>query len=93
MRKGVICDMTHYTLPGPTPKTPPSPLGRRVQEERLKKGWSRGVLAMVSGLSEATIKAIETGTHEPLLFTITCIAQALEVSLDFLALGERKNHD
>jgi transcriptional regulator with XRE-family HTH domain len=72
---------------GRPPKDRPSPLGRRVYELREEKGWTLEVLAEKSGLCVGTISPIERGTREPSLLTAMCLADALGVTLDYLAKG------
>lgn len=66
-----------------------TPLGRRVYELRVAKGWTLEVLAEKSGLCVSTIGAVERG-HDPALFSAMCLADALGVTLDYLAKGREK---
>ena len=42
-------------------QTSPSPLGRRLKEQRRARGWSQEHFAEVSGLSSGYISQLETG--------------------------------
>lgn len=62
-------------------------LGTRVQSLRLEKGWTQEKLAAKAGLSVSAVRNAERGAHDPTLFSAICLADALGVSLDFLATG------
>ena len=80
--------MDNYATSGPCPyKTPPTPLGARLQSLRLEKGWTVAKLAVEAGVSETVIHHIERGRNEPSLFSAICLADALGVFLDYLATG------
>jgi transcriptional regulator with XRE-family HTH domain len=64
-------------------------LGERIKFRREKLGLTRNQLAEVSGLSRHLIYKYESDLHDPSLFNATCIADALGVSLDYLARGEQ----
>lgn len=65
-----------------------SPVGGAVRAARTRLGWSRETLAHESGLSWAAITQIETGRRtEVRLSSLVALAQALGVSLDYLARG------
>lgn len=66
---------------------PPTPLGARLQALRLDRGLTVKELAEKAGVSTAAINSAERGRNEPSLFTAICLADALGVSLDFLATG------
>jgi transcriptional regulator with XRE-family HTH domain len=59
--------------------------GERLKEARLAKGWTHTKLAEVSGVHENNISTYERGIYEPRIFTAVCLADALGVSLDWLA--------
>ena len=63
----------------------PDTFGSRLREARLNKSRSRRELAEISGMSENSISLYERGQVEPSLFAATCLADALGVSLDWLA--------
>ena len=59
-----------------------------IHETRLRKKLTITELSELSGLSERTVWAVDMGESEPRFFTVTCIAQALGLSLDYLAWGK-----
>lgn len=66
-------------------------LAARVRSRRAYRGWTREVLADKAGLDEGTVGNIERGeTTDPKNSTMTKLADALDVSLDWLAYGERR---
>lgn len=69
-------------------KEPPTPMGRRLRDLRKAKGWSQEKLAEKSGISIKAIQTAERSTHDPSLFSVICIADALGCSLDYLVLGK-----
>ncbi len=75
------------TKRGRPEKEPPTPMGRRLRDLRKAKGWSQEKLAEKSGLSVKAIQTAERDTHDPSLFSVICIADALGCSLDYLVLG------
>lgn len=58
--------------------------GERVKKLRLDRGLSQIDLSKLTGLRQATISAIETGTHAPTLNTVELIAKALKSSASSL---------
>lgn len=59
-----------------------------LRKARLRLGWTRETLAHHSGLSWAAITQIETGRRTDVrLSTLVALADALHVSLDYLALA------
>jgi transcriptional regulator with XRE-family HTH domain len=65
-------------------KTPPS-LGSRIRELRQRKGWSQQQLAEKVGVRQKQISSYERGANVPSGEVFIALAQALEVSLDYLA--------
>lgn len=67
-------------------------LGRRIAIQRARmgdKGWSQTDLGERADLKQGTISVIENGGRENLpLSSVLAIAEALEVSLDYLIYGE-----
>jgi transcriptional regulator with XRE-family HTH domain len=64
-------------------------LATRLRVARLRLGWSRETLAHRSGLSWSAITQIESGRRvEVRLGTLTALARALAVTLDYLATGK-----
>lgn len=59
--------------------------GQRLRQARKAKGWTMEELAAVSGITRKTIYSCEHDTHGSSFFTATCLADALGVSLDWLA--------
>ena len=64
--------------------------GTRMRQARQDKGWTQERLAQEYGATQANISLYERGLYEPTLFTATCIACALGVSLDWLTGREEK---
>lgn len=58
--------------------------GQRLKEVRKACGFNQTELGELSGVSMNTISAYERDVIDPTLFNITCIADVLEVSLDYL---------
>lgn len=65
-------------------KNPPTSVGARIAEARLRKGWNRNQLAEASSLSWANIDRYEEGANEPSASRLLQIAEALDVSVDWL---------
>lgn len=61
-------------------------LANRIQQAMDERGMTQADLARKSGLSTALVAQIVTGkTKDPRLLSVIKIAQALDVSLDYLA--------
>ena len=58
--------------------------GKRLEAARMEKGWSIRELGRRIGVESSTISSYELETHEPRLFYIVLLADALEVSIDWL---------
>ena len=56
-------------------------IGAKIKELRLLKGLTQEELADKTGLSVRTIQRIENGEVDPRTFTLTALAEALEVDL------------
>jgi len=67
-------------------------LGRRIRECREKRGWSLRDLSAASGIHRNNLMAIERGTVDAKVGTITGIAEALECEEAWLVLGGRLQH-
>lgn len=66
-------------------------LGKRLQEARRAAGMTQQMLCQRAGLSYSTLAKIERGAiKSPSIFTIQCIAEALDTSLDEL-IGDSVN--
>ena len=62
----------------------------QVRAARSLLGWSRRELAIVSGVSSGTIKAIEQGSTDPRLSTLRKLARTFKAhSVEFLFEGGR----
>lgn len=79
--------MSNENKAGRPPKEPPTPMGRRMQDLRKAKGWSQERLAEEAGLSVKAVRSVEVGGHDPTLFSVICLADALGVTLDYLVMG------
>ena len=55
-------------------------IGKCIKRVRLKKGLSLRQLESLTGIEEANLRKIESGTRLPSLPTIMLIAEALNVS-------------
>ena len=56
----------------------------RLKTEREAKRWTQSFLANLIGVSNGTISGYERNYREPDIETITQLAEAFEVSVDFL---------
>ncbi len=61
-------------------------LARNIVRWRLAKGWTQAEMAEASGMSRATVVAIESGTSNPRLNTLMDLACALNVQFGELVL-------
>lgn len=64
-------------------------LGERIKNLRQLHGLSRGELSQRSGVSSRLISCYENQGVEPSFFNMCCLADALEISLDYFA-GKRE---
>jgi transcriptional regulator with XRE-family HTH domain len=61
-------------------------LGKRIREAREREGISQGVLSERTGLHRVVLSRLECGTSaNPRLSTLRALADALNVSISFLA--------
>lgn len=61
----------------------------RVRLGRVKRGWSRRELADRAGMSTSYVSLLESGAWEtPTLPSLTKLAKALGVSVQWLAFGD-----
>ena len=58
-----------------------SPLGAKIRELRLRRGWDQEEVAYRAKLAGSTLSKIECGRHSPRLDTLEAIAEALDVSV------------
>ena len=67
-------------------------IGARVSSLRLARGWTPGELAERTGLSERYVRKLDTGTTTgiPNAYTLAQIAQAFNVTIDWLYFGGRE---
>ncbi len=59
--------------------------GERIKLARKVRGWTQRQLSDKSGISEVSIRSYELGDYDPALFRLTCLGDALGVSLDWIA--------
>ena len=79
---------------GDVPFMQPSHVGSSLKAARLRLGWSREALAYHSGVSWSAIAQIETGRRKDLrLSSLAALAEALEVSVDYLIGPSRTTPD
>lgn len=69
----------------PSPSDPP--IGRRIREERLRRGFNLRSLARAVNVSASHISQIETGKCRPSVSTLYAITTALGVSVDDIFEG------
>ena len=58
--------------------------GKRMEKARMNKGWSIRELSRRIGVESSTLSGYELELHEPRMFNLICIADGLEVSIDWL---------
>jgi transcriptional regulator with XRE-family HTH domain len=73
----------------PESNPPAAKLAERVSAARQRAGLTQAELAEATGVTDETISRIERGRYEPAVSTLFRLAEALDVSLDYLA-GERE---
>ncbi|MEG0741200.1 MAG: helix-turn-helix transcriptional regulator [Clostridia bacterium] len=62
-------------------------LGRRVRRQRTARGWTQDELAERVNVSTSFVGHIEKGSRKASLETLVSLANALNVSLDYLVAG------
>lgn len=62
-------------------------LGSRIRDSRLQKGKSQGDLAAMVGIKASHLSSIESDRSLPSFAVFVALGQALDTSLDYLALG------
>lgn len=62
-------------------------LGARIASLRREKGWSQAQLAHRLQISASAVGMYEQGRREPSADTLVALAQAFEVSTDYLLTG------
>ena len=71
----------------PRPAVTPETLADRLRRLRTAKGWTQETLSEHSGVSRDNISRIERGRHYVLAYTLDALADALDVSMDYLWVG------
>lgn len=66
-------------------------LGRRVRKQRGQMSWTQAELAERVNVSTSFIGHVERGTRKASLETLVSLANALNVSLDYLLSGSLQN--
>jgi transcriptional regulator with XRE-family HTH domain len=69
-----------------------APLGRQIAELRAARGLSQAETAQRSGLRQATLSRIETGTSKPTLDTLERLAQTLGAHLVLAPEADTTQH-
>ena len=67
-------------------------LGRRVRKQRTALGWTQEHLAENIGVSTSFVGHVERGSRKASLETLVSLANALDVSLDYLLAGSLNNN-
>lgn len=67
-------------------------IGERMRRLRLERGWQIKDLAKASGLDRAQVSKYEIGRYRPTGDALIQLADALEVTLDYLMRGEESPH-
>lgn len=68
-------------------------IGVKIKELRVLKGLTQEELAKQTGLSVRTIQRIESGEVDPRTYTLTALAEALEVDLEILTSSKIKKSE
>ncbi len=66
-------------------------LGRRIRKQRTQLNWTQAELAERVNVSTSFIGHVERGTRKASLETLVSLANALNVSLDYLLAGSLDN--
>lgn len=66
-------------------------VGNRIKACRESREWSLAKLALKSGMGKVGLWQIERGQSEPSSYTIMILAEALEVSADYLLMRSAAN--
>ena len=67
-------------------------MGKRIKESREKKGYKQGDLAEKTGIGRSSIGSYEIDSETPPYANLIKIAQALNVSTDYLLGYETDNY-
>lgn len=68
----------------------PEPFGVRLERLMAERGWTQDVLARRSKVSRVSIWHYRKGTAFPGFWNLIEIANALDVSLDYICFGEQQ---
>lgn len=64
--------------------------GKRLMEAMAKKGYTVHQLASIAGIPSSTLYCALNNDTTPTAFTLGCLADALDVTMDWLWGRERK---
>jgi putative transcriptional regulator len=65
----------------------------RLEEERLRRGWTQQELADRVEVSRQTVISLERGRYNPSIVLAFKLARLLELSIENLFLYEEDDHD
>ncbi|MCA4755535.1 helix-turn-helix transcriptional regulator [Mycolicibacterium fortuitum] len=68
-------------------------LGKRIEQKREEKGWTRYMLAKQSGVSQSYIRPLEEGSNSPSIDVLIKISKALETSIDELVYETEETYE
>ncbi|HUD39284.1 MAG TPA: helix-turn-helix transcriptional regulator, partial [Streptosporangiaceae bacterium] len=77
----------------PQEAPPDPPIGQRIREERLRRGFNLRSLARAVNVSASHISQIETGKCRPSVSTLYAITTVLGVSVDDIFEGSTPSAD
>jgi len=66
-------------------------LGRRIRKQRTQRGWTQETLAERVNVSTSFVGHVERGSRKASLETLVSMANALDVSVDYLLSGSINN--
>ena len=66
-------------------------LGRRIRKQRTQRGWTQEALAERVNVSTSFVGHVERGSRKASLETLVSMANALDVSVDYLLSGSINN--
>lgn len=85
------CVQCHVEVRLAVSTQPDPPIGQRIREERLRRGFNLRSLARAVNVSASHISQIETGKCRPSVSTLYAITTALGVSIDDIFEGSADN--
>lgn len=56
-------------------------IGKKVQDYRIKRGYNQHQLATRAGISPSYIRDIESGRKNPTVLVLSCLCEALDITL------------